>query len=110
TSGSEFVVTVHDTGRGMSPAFLPHAFDRFRQADGSMSREYGGLGLGLAIVKELTELHGGSVSAASAGKGKGATFTIRLPQLVAVDGTPQPVTHRAADALLPHDTLAGVRI
>jgi signal transduction histidine kinase/ActR/RegA family two-component response regulator len=72
-----------DTGQGIGPAFLPHVFDRFRQGDGTPARRYNGLGLGLAIVQQLTELHGGSVVAHSEGKGRGATFTIRLPRLAA---------------------------
>jgi signal transduction histidine kinase/CheY-like chemotaxis protein len=74
-------LTVRDTGVGIPRDFLPDVFDRFRQADGSTTREYGGLGLGLSIVKELTELHGGSVAVASEGPGRGATFTLRLPAL-----------------------------
>jgi signal transduction histidine kinase/CheY-like chemotaxis protein len=74
-------LSVTDTGAGIAPSFLPHVFDRFRQADGSITREHGGLGLGLAIVKELTELHGGVAVATSAGPGLGATFTVRLRQL-----------------------------
>jgi PAS domain S-box-containing protein len=70
---------VSDNGVGIAPAFLPHVFDRFRQADSSMTRVYGGLGLGLALVRELVELHGGRVSAESPGDGAGATFTVRLP-------------------------------
>jgi CheY-like chemotaxis protein len=76
---SDMVLSVSDTGDGISADFLPQVFERFRQADGSTTRSHGGLGLGLAIVKRLTELHGGSVSASSAGLGMGATFTIRLP-------------------------------
>jgi signal transduction histidine kinase len=83
-----YSVAVADTGIGISPAFLPFVFDRFRQADGSTTREYSGLGLGLAIVKELTEMHGGTVSAASAGAGQGATFTIALPRLADSYGLP----------------------
>ncbi|MGQ0506265.1 MAG: hybrid sensor histidine kinase/response regulator [Myxococcaceae bacterium] len=76
---SQVELRVADTGRGISPAFLPHVFDRFRQEDGISTRTQGGLGLGLAIVRHLVELHGGSVSATSEGEGQGATFTVRLP-------------------------------
>jgi CheY-like chemotaxis protein len=79
-------LTVSDTGQGIGPAFLPFVFDRFRQADGTSNRAHGGLGLGLAIVRHLVELHGGTVQAASAGIGEGATFTVRLP--LAVIGEP----------------------
>ena len=72
-------ITVSDSGAGIPAEFLPYVFDRFRQAEGGSRRRYGGLGLGLAIVRHLTELHGGSVSAESAGAGQGATFRIRLP-------------------------------
>jgi signal transduction histidine kinase len=72
-------VNVCDTGAGIDPEFLPHVFDRFRQADGSSTRQHGGLGLGLAIVRYLVELHGGHVLAESPGEGKGAMFTVRLP-------------------------------
>ena len=72
-------IEVSDTGQGIAPEFLPYVFDRFRQADGSSTRKHGGLGLGLAIVRHITELHGGSVSADSRGKGQGATFTVSLP-------------------------------
>jgi PAS domain S-box-containing protein len=70
---------VSDTGEGISPEFLPYAFDRFRQAEGSMSRRQGGLGLGLAVVRHLVELHGGNVRAESGGEGQGSTFTVDLP-------------------------------
>lgn len=72
-------IRVRDTGMGISPDFLPYVFDRFRQADSSSTRTHSGLGLGLAIVRHLVELHGGTVSAESPGKGKGATFTVKLP-------------------------------
>ncbi len=74
-------ITISDTGVGISPEFLPHVFDRFRQADGSITRNHGGLGLGLAIVHYLVQMHGGSVHADSPGVGQGATFTVKLPLL-----------------------------
>ncbi len=73
---------VSDTGEGISAEFLPYAFDRFRQAEGSMSRRQGGLGLGLAVVRHLVELHGGNVRAESGGEGQGSTFTVDLPLAV----------------------------
>jgi signal transduction histidine kinase/DNA-binding response OmpR family regulator len=72
-------ITVRDTGQGINPQFLPFIFDRFRQADGSTTRKYGGLGLGLAIVRHLVELHGGTIRVHSDGADKGTTFTIVLP-------------------------------
>jgi PAS domain S-box-containing protein len=72
-------ITVRDNGLGIRPEFITHVFERFRQADASMTRRHGGLGLGLAIVKHLIEQHGGTVRAESAGEGKGASFTIELP-------------------------------
>ncbi len=78
-ANSHLELTVSDTGKGVKSEFLPHLFERFRQADASTTREFGGLGLGLAIVKQLTELHGGRVRAASEGEGKGTTLTIELP-------------------------------
>ncbi|MDX2230002.1 MAG: response regulator [Leptolyngbyaceae cyanobacterium bins.349] len=75
-------ITVTDTGKGIPPEFLPHVFDRFRQADSSITRKYGGLGLGLSIVRHLVELHGGSVSVCSAGESQGATFTVQVPSLL----------------------------
>jgi signal transduction histidine kinase/ActR/RegA family two-component response regulator len=78
-SGDHMEIRVADTGRGISADFLPHVFDRFRQADGTPTRRHSGLGLGLALVRQLVELHGGTVHAASQGVGFGATFTVRLP-------------------------------
>lgn len=77
-----FIVEVSDSGDGIAAEFLPHLFGRFRQADGTTTRRHGGLGLGLAIVQQLVEMHGGQVGASSAGRGCGATFTVRLPQHV----------------------------
>ncbi|MBD2439140.1 PAS domain-containing protein [Nostoc sp. FACHB-110] len=72
-------IQVQDTGKGVSPKFLPYVFEYFRQEDGTTTRKFGGLGLGLAIVRHLTELHGGTVTAESPGQDLGATFTVRLP-------------------------------
>jgi signal transduction histidine kinase/CheY-like chemotaxis protein len=80
-NGSDARVTVKDTGQGIDSEFLPRVFDRFRQADSSTTRSFGGLGLGLAIVRHLVELHGGTVSAQSDGVGKGAMFSATFPLL-----------------------------
>lgn len=80
------VIKVCDTGKGISPEFLPHVFDTFRQEDGSITRKFGGLGLGLSIVRSLTEAHGGTIQAESKGEGLGAAFTVRLPVLQAKSG------------------------
>jgi PAS domain S-box-containing protein len=72
-------ITVSDTGAGISAEFLPHVFERFRQADSGITRKSGGLGLGLSIVRHIVEMHGGTVSASSAGEGQGTTFRIKMP-------------------------------
>jgi signal transduction histidine kinase len=82
-SGSYAEIRVRDSGSGISADFLPYVFDRFRQADGSNNEALGGLGLGLALVRYLTEMHGGSAQAESLGVDRGATFTVRLPLLIA---------------------------
>lgn len=81
--GDQAVLRVRDTGRGISPAFLPHVFDRLRQEDGSITRKAGGLGLGLAIARAIVELHGGSICAQSEGPDCGALFEVRLPLIEA---------------------------
>ncbi|HMQ32716.1 MAG TPA: GAF domain-containing protein [Chloroflexaceae bacterium] len=101
-------LTVSDTGQGIAPDFLPYVFDRFRQADGTANRAYGGLGLGLAIVRHLVELHGGSVQAASDGEGRGATFTVRLPLASVASAPPAARGPSAAEECPPE--LAGLRV
>jgi PAS domain S-box-containing protein len=82
---------VQDTGEGIAPEFMPHIFERFRQADSGASRRHGGLGLGLAIARDIVELHGGQITVASEGKGRGAVFAVTLPI-----GAPAPVDERRA--------------
>ena len=77
--GDHLELIVKDTGQGISPEFLPHVFERFRQADSSVARAHGGLGLGLSITRRLVELHDGSIYAESEGEGRGSTFTVKLP-------------------------------
>jgi PAS domain S-box-containing protein len=113
---SHLEVAIADTGSGIKPEFLPHVFDRFRQADASTTRRHGGLGIGLAIVKQLVEMHGGSVRAKSAGEGMGSTFTVALP-LAPLRNLPEhheaERRHPAAPASGPSDLcaeIAGVRV
>ena len=99
---SHVEIIVSDTGQGIAPEFLPHVFDRFRQADQRTTRQHGGMGLGLAIVKNLVEMHGGSVNAASPGKGEGATFTVQLPVVPVYQVDPEGGrVHPAARDLMP---------
>lgn len=91
-------IVVTDHGKGIDPVFLPHVFERFRQADGSISRQFGGLGLGLAIVKSLVELHGGTVTAASDGPDRGACFTMELPAVPTVEMDANDAATSAASA------------
>jgi PAS domain S-box-containing protein len=79
---SHLEVSVVDTGVGIDQHFLPHVFERFRQADSTITREHGGLGLGLSIARQLAEMHGGTIEAASAGRGHGATFTLKVPLMI----------------------------
>lgn len=78
-SASSVEISVSDTGEGINPKFLPYVFDRFQQADSSVTRRHGGLGLGLAITRHLVEMHGGTIEAHSEGEGRGATFRVKLP-------------------------------
>ena len=104
---SHLEIVVSDTGQGISADFLPHVFDRFRQADQKTSRQHGGMGLGLAIVRHLVELHGGTVRAMSEGAGQGATFTVMLPisPVYQVDASGGRV-HPGARDLLPPPEIA----
>ena len=98
-------IQVSDTGKGISPEFLPHVFEHFRQQDSSTTRQFGGLGLGLAIVRQLVEAHGGTISVESAGEGQGTTFLIYLPLMLMAEraNDRQPSGHTAPN-------LQGVRV
>jgi len=106
-TNSHVEITVSDTGQGIAADFLPHVFDRFRQADSSITRSYSGLGLGLAIVRHLVELHGGIVRAESQGEGQGATFIVQLPLLEEVRN--EQVKSEDLEGPLPL-TLEGLRL
>jgi PAS domain S-box-containing protein len=112
---SHVEIAVSDTGQGIKPDFLPHVFERFRQADGTTTRRSGGLGLGLGIVKSLVELHGGNVRAHSDGEGRGATFTISLPlaPVSGPDSEPErrhPKSPRAVSPAYERLSLKGVTV
>ncbi|HYY43423.1 MAG TPA: ATP-binding protein, partial [Pyrinomonadaceae bacterium] len=112
---SHIEIAVTDTGAGISAEFLPHVFDRFRQADQTTTRHHGGLGLGLAIVRHLVELHGGTVHAESQGAGHGATFTVRLPVIPIYnrDGLAergQPATRESQPAFGCPERLDGLKV
>jgi PAS domain S-box-containing protein len=112
-SNSHVDISVTDSGQGIAPEFLPHVFDRFRQADASSTRPHGGLGLGLSIVKHLAELHGGNVRVSSSGVGLGSTFTISLP-LQSVRHEPAAVAkvrrHAEVDEAADMADLGGVKV
>jgi hypothetical protein len=118
-ANSHLEVSVADSGEGIDAAFLPHVFERFRQADATSARRHGGLGLGLSIVKQLVELHGGQVSAVSEGSGKGSKFTVALPAMApkayaasTVDPRERPTRPLADDFSGSnwHANLAGVKV
>jgi len=94
-------ISVTDSGIGISPAFLPHVFDRFRQAENSSTRTHRGLGLGLAIVRNLVELHGGSVRAESLGEGLGSTFRVTIPRQVTMENSDAPIARPPRVATIP---------
>jgi PAS domain S-box-containing protein len=98
-AGDEAYIAVQDTGQGISPDFVPHVFEIFRQADASSSRRHEGMGIGLALVKQLAELHGGRVSAESPGAGQGATFAVWIPLFLEEPGVSPPEESVAGGAL-----------
>jgi len=105
-------IVVSDTGIGIRPEFLPHTFERFRQADSSMTRERGGLGLGLAIARQLVEMHGGTIEATSEGLGRGSTFRVRLPVAgarVGVEDQKRPSAVAREPVAVPTPDLSGIR-
>ena len=110
---SSAAIRVSDSGVGIAADFLPHVFDRFRQADASTTRQHSGLGLGLAIVKHLVELHGGAVRADSPGAHQGSTFTITFPIAVVLESPPEPPSARPAretEARKMNESLEGLRV
>jgi PAS domain S-box-containing protein len=110
TSPAEFEIVVTDTGNGISADFLPHIFERFRQA-GTGARRQGGLGLGLSIVRHIVESHGGTVMATSGGEGKGSSFTIHLPVVeMGADGQRVPPVSHEESGLDESPRLDGVRV
>jgi len=99
-AASHVALIVSDTGIGIAPEFLPYVFERFRQGDSGVTREFGGLGLGLAITRHLVEMHGGTIDVTSAGRGAGATFRVKLPLMIVhakerSSPSPHPRAHRA---------------
>ncbi|MEP0871324.1 response regulator [Trichocoleus desertorum AS-A10] len=111
---SHVEIAVSDTGQGISSDFVPYVFDRFRQADSSITRSYSGLGLGLAIVRHLVELHGGTVEAYSPGPGEGSTFTVKLPLIpVRIEESNTERIHPTVAQAVPFNnppSLKGVRV
>jgi PAS domain S-box-containing protein len=117
-ANSHLEINVVDSGEGIDPAFLPHVFERFRQADASTTRRHGGLGLGLSIVRQLVELHGGTITAQSEGTGQGSTFRVVLPLMTSTGYAPgaEQSRHRRSPTLpapvlvAPTTDLQGVKV
>jgi NO-binding membrane sensor protein with MHYT domain/CheY-like chemotaxis protein len=110
--GQDVVIRVADSGIGISPDFLPHVFDRFRQQDASITRKHGGLGLGLSIARQLVELHGGTIGVSSPGVHAGTTFTLRLP-LAEPDEASRPSAPAASESApqaVREGDLAGIKV
>ncbi len=113
SAGSQAIISVRDEGEGIEPEFLPHVFERFRQADNTQVRQHGGLGLGLSIVYDLVTLHGGTIEGKSKGPGRGATFVVRLPLVYHRREAEPVVAPRPAlsgERFHPVLTLRGVRV
>jgi signal transduction histidine kinase/CheY-like chemotaxis protein len=110
--GQDVVIRVADSGIGISPEFLPHVFDRFRQQDASITRKHGGLGLGLSIARQLVELHGGTIGASSPGANAGTTFTLRLPLAEAEEAAKPsaPTASATAPQAVQEGDLAGIKV
>jgi signal transduction histidine kinase/CheY-like chemotaxis protein len=108
-SGEDAVLTINDTGEGIAPEFLPHVFERFRQETSDETRQHEGLGIGLSLVRHLTELHGGKVKADSAGKARGATFTLTLP-LLGARAAAAPEANEPGDVDARARSLDGTRV
>jgi CheY-like chemotaxis protein len=111
---SHVELAVSDTGVGIRPDFLPHVFERFRQAEAGTTRKMGGLGLGLSIVRHIVEMHGGTVQASSEGEGKGATFHVRLPLMIVhpapLEGSGEHPRTPATTLLAGLEYLRGIRV
>jgi NO-binding membrane sensor protein with MHYT domain/CheY-like chemotaxis protein len=110
--GQDVVIRVADSGIGISPDFLPHVFDRFRQQDASITRKHGGLGLGLSIARQLVELHGGTIGVSSPGAQAGTTFTLRLPLAEAEEAAKPsaPAASGTAPQAVQDGDLAGIKV
>jgi CheY-like chemotaxis protein len=103
-AGNKIEIAVSDTGVGIDPEFMPHVFERFRQANGALTRGHGGLGIGLAMARHIVEMHGGDISASSPGKGQGATFKIELPLASMASASRTPgAERRPAVSDWPHE-------